>query len=77
MRAGQANPSPLLLITSVLLGIAPAGAQEPAAPETARESAVPAAPVFLNGEAQVVLAFADSADWIRHDLWVETELDTD
>ena len=25
----------------------------------------------------MVPAFADSTDWIRHDLWVETELDTD
>ncbi len=36
-----------------------------------------AAPVFENGEAQIVPAFADSAQWIRHDLWVETDFDTD
>jgi X-Pro dipeptidyl-peptidase len=36
-----------------------------------------AQPVFENGQAQVVAAFADSAQWIRHDLWVETEFDTD
>lgn len=36
-----------------------------------------AKPIFQNGEAQVVEAFKDSADWIRHDLWVETEFDTD
>ena len=36
-----------------------------------------AKPVFENGEAQVVEAFSNEADWIREDLWVETEFDTD
>jgi X-Pro dipeptidyl-peptidase len=36
-----------------------------------------AKPIFENGEAQVVDGFKDSIDWIRHDLWVETEFDTD
>lgn len=34
-------------------------------------------PIFENGEAQIVPAFEDSEKWIRHDLWVETEFDTD
>ena len=34
-------------------------------------------PVFKNGEAQIVEAFSDPNKWIRHDLWVETEFDTD
>ncbi len=34
-------------------------------------------PVFENGEAQIVPAFENPDDWIRHDLWVETEFDTD
>ena len=34
-------------------------------------------PVFENGEAQIVPELSDSANWIRHDLWVETEFDTD
>ncbi|MBG6131633.1 X-Pro dipeptidyl-peptidase [Aquimarina sp. EL_43] len=34
-------------------------------------------PVFENGEAQIVAAFEDPEKWIRHDLWVETEFDTD
>ena len=29
------------------------------------------------GQAQVVPAFADSTEWIRHHLWVEAEFDTD
>ncbi|MGK7391381.1 MAG: Xaa-Pro dipeptidyl-peptidase [Candidatus Cyclobacteriaceae bacterium M2_1C_046] len=36
-----------------------------------------AGPVFENGEAQIVKAFEDAGKWIRHDLWVETEFDTD
>ncbi len=35
----------------------------------------PAKPVFKDGEAQVVPAF--NKDWVRHDLWVETEFDSD
>ncbi len=35
------------------------------------------APVFKDGQAQVVPAFEDPEQWIRHDLWVETEFDTD
>jgi X-Pro dipeptidyl-peptidase len=36
-----------------------------------------AVPVFENGEAQIIPAFQDASTWIRHDLWVETEFDTD
>ncbi|MEQ1829402.1 MAG: Xaa-Pro dipeptidyl-peptidase [Pirellula sp.] len=35
----------------------------------------PFVPKFLDGEAQVVEAF--KKDWIQHDLWVETEFDSD
>ena len=34
-------------------------------------------PVIENGEAQVIPALEDADTWIRHDLWVETEFDTD
>lgn len=34
-------------------------------------------PVFKDGEAQEVAAFKDSDFWIRHDLWVEAEFDSD
>ena len=37
----------------------------------------PAGPVFKDGEAQIVPEFKDPADWVRHDLWVETEFDSD
>ncbi|HSJ09274.1 MAG TPA: CocE/NonD family hydrolase, partial [Longimicrobiales bacterium] len=44
---------------------------------TAAAASAQARPVFVDGQAQVVPAFADSAQWIRHDLWVETEFDSD
>jgi X-Pro dipeptidyl-peptidase len=34
-------------------------------------------PIFENGEAQIIPALQDSSKWIRTDLWVETEFDTD
>ncbi|QDV24306.1 Xaa-Pro dipeptidyl-peptidase [Aureliella helgolandensis] len=34
-------------------------------------------PVFKDGEAQIVEAMSDPDFWIRHDLWVETEFDSD
>ncbi|MDX9948594.1 MAG: Xaa-Pro dipeptidyl-peptidase [Bacteroidales bacterium] len=36
-----------------------------------------AVPVIVNGEAQRIAEFEDPQKWIRHDLWVETEFDTD
>jgi hypothetical protein len=37
----------------------------------------PAVPFFEDGEAQIVKAFEDPEYWIREDLWVETEFDSD
>jgi X-Pro dipeptidyl-peptidase len=34
-------------------------------------------PVIVNGEAQKIPAFDNPDKWIKHDLWVETEFDTD
>jgi len=39
--------------------------------------AAPAKPVFVDGQAQVVPAFANSSEWIHESLWVETEFDSD
>lgn len=60
---------PALLLAGVLAPALPAQAPAP--------TAAPARPVFADGQAQVVPAFADSAQWIRHDLWVETTFDSD
>lgn len=48
--------------------------QAPAAPSPTPSRA---APVFVNGMAQVVPAFADTSAWIRQHLWIETPFDTD
>jgi len=40
-------------------------------------AAAQTAHVIEDGQAQPVAAFADSTAWIRHELWVETEFDTD
>ncbi|MEZ6128478.1 MAG: Xaa-Pro dipeptidyl-peptidase [Planctomycetaceae bacterium] len=37
----------------------------------------PPTAVFKDGEAQVVPAFEDANQWIHHDLWVETDFDSD
>lgn len=34
-------------------------------------------PYFENGQAQVVEGFKKPSEWIRHELWVETEFDSD
>lgn len=34
-------------------------------------------PVFADGQSQIVPAFKDPKEWIRHDLWVETDFDSD
>ena len=34
-------------------------------------------PIFKDGEAQIVAAFKNPENWIRHDLWVETTFDSD
>lgn len=47
-------------------------AQVPAPAQAAK-----AAPVFVGGMAQVVPALADPAQWIRQNLWVETDFDSD
>ena len=44
---------------------------------TASPVSAQAAPVFVDGQAQIVPSFADPSAWIRHDLWVETEFDSD
>ncbi len=57
----------LLPLTAAVTCVATVGAQTP--PK--------AAPVFVDGQAQVVPAFQDPAQWIHQDLWVETIFDSD
>ncbi len=73
MRAGMLGGT-----VAAMSACAPAGTVQsrrgPADPP-ARPGA--AAPVFLNGQAQIVPAFQDTAQWIRQELWVETRVDSD
>ncbi|MES2306069.1 MAG: Xaa-Pro dipeptidyl-peptidase [Gemmatimonadota bacterium] len=52
---------------ALALGVAPLAAQ----------GAAKALPVFANGQAQIVPGFQDTTAWIRQELWVETEFDSD
>jgi len=45
--------------------------------QEAPEDEKPAVPVIKKGETQIVKRFEDPDMWIRHDLWVETEFDSD
>jgi X-Pro dipeptidyl-peptidase len=60
---------PASALTVALLLVPPGGGQAHAQAK--------AAPVFADGQAQVVPAFADSTKWVRQELWVETEFDSD
>jgi X-Pro dipeptidyl-peptidase len=41
------------------------------------KTAQTAVPVIVDGEAQKIPAFENQSDWIKHDLWVEAEFDSD
>jgi X-Pro dipeptidyl-peptidase len=67
-------------VLALPLTAACAGAQVPERPAgTVQPAAVsePAEAVFVDGQAQIVQAFANPAQWIREDLWVETPSDSD
>jgi X-Pro dipeptidyl-peptidase len=49
----------------------------PLAPNSSLSDPSAAKPTFKDGEAQVVKEFEDQKAWIRHDLWVEAEFDSD
>jgi X-Pro dipeptidyl-peptidase len=59
-------PRAALLAVGTLAVVSAAGAQQ-----------AKTIPVFVGGQAQVVAGFADSTQWIRQTLWVETEFDSD
>lgn len=46
-------------------------------PASASRDQVTVVPVIADGLAQKIAAFENQDDWIREDLWVETEFDTD
>lgn len=55
------------LATSLILGFGMVSSSQ----------AAPAKAVFLDGQAQIVPEFQESKEWIRENLWVETEFDSD
>ncbi|MDT8370276.1 MAG: CocE/NonD family hydrolase, partial [Longimicrobiales bacterium] len=55
---------------------AAAGLVATATPAQAQPAATPR-PLFVDGQAQIVPAFADSTSWIREELWVEADFDSD
>ena len=48
-----------------------------ACPQLSSSAEDKSVPIFENGEAQIVPGFKDPKEWIRHDLFVETEFDSD
>jgi len=60
---------PVLMLFALFFALNPAF--------NAQQATEKAVPVFVDGEAQVVPGFEDPQKWMRHDLWVETEFDTD
>ena len=58
-----------VLIVFLILATGPLEAQN--------QKANKAVPIFKDGLAQVVEEFSDQSQWIRHDLWVVTEFDSD
>ncbi len=71
-RSGQpAIRTAATLARAVLIGAFTAAAA------SAQQNSTPATPIFADGQAQVVPAFQDSSEWVRQELWVETEFDTD
>ena len=52
-------------------------AQTPVSNQPVAAASATNVPVIVNGEAQKIPAFENADDWIKQDLWVETEFDTD
>ncbi|MEM9644591.1 MAG: Xaa-Pro dipeptidyl-peptidase [Planctomycetota bacterium] len=71
--------SVFLGVIGVILTCAFARAEDAphAKPASAKKNADKAVAVIKDGQSQVVKAFQDPDHWIRHDLWVETEFDSD
>jgi len=69
----------LLACLSTLLAPASVAGFQATGPSTGASVATDSTvgPMIRDGMAQVVPALSDPSRWVRHDLWVETEIDTD
>jgi X-Pro dipeptidyl-peptidase len=70
------------ILVSLLLSVVICGQSEITAQRNKVKAATPVqvsatVPVIIDGEAQKIPAFENPDNWIREDLWVETEFDTD
>ena len=70
----ESSPSILTLLVMLAVSYEASGAEKDAEKATNHQLA---APIFKDGEAQIVDGFKDPDYWIRHDLWVESEFDSD
>jgi X-Pro dipeptidyl-peptidase len=68
---------PLLLISAIVCLVPYASAQKTDSKQTKTVQSSIKIPVVINGEAQKIPEFENQAEWIKQDLWVETEFDTD
>ncbi|HEX7089499.1 MAG TPA: Xaa-Pro dipeptidyl-peptidase [Longimicrobiales bacterium] len=72
------RPGRILFRAHIMVALAAGACLAPlAAPPARAQPAGAARPVFRDGQAQIVPAFRDSSTWIREELWVETEFDSD
>src|SRR5262249_54624673 len=69
--------SPIALCTIATIPVLLLGATGASALAQGPQTGAKAAPMFVNGMAQVVPAFQDSSQWVRQELWVETNFDSD
>jgi X-Pro dipeptidyl-peptidase len=68
----------VLLVLSLAICAQPEiQAQKKGKKAVADAQSVTAVPLIVDGEAQKIPAFENPDDWIREDLWVETEFDSD
>lgn len=74
-RAARHVLSPCLLVLATTLAHAQESRGSPDSSTPASQGK--AAPVFKDGQAQVVKEFQKPADWIREELWVEAPFDSD
>jgi len=76
-RLARASAAGVTVAMAALVGTASADLRPPgAATAKTAKLAAPAEPTFVNGLAQPVFATAE-ADWINHELWVESNFDSD
>ena len=72
-----ANAGPLVCLTTWLILLSTAHNRADGQIANAPTEPAPTLPIFADGQAQVVAGFKQPRKWIWHDLWVETEFDSD